>query len=53
MSLENASGLLKEEMKMLDSLIIRCANKTAVPAGQALSVDRGFFKFSNKRNRVK
>ena len=42
-SLENAVGLLKEEMRMLDSLIIRCADKTSVPAGGALAVDRDIF----------
>ena len=43
--LENAVGLLKEEMRRLDSLIIRCADATAVPAGGALAVDRhGFAK---------
>ncbi len=42
-SLENAVGLLKEEMRMLDSLIIRCAEQTKVPAGGALAVDRDLF----------
>ena len=42
-SLENAVGLLKEEMRMLDSLIIRCADQTQVPAGGALAVDRDLF----------
>jgi len=42
-SLENAVGLLKEEMRMLDSLIIRCADSTQVPAGGALAVDRDVF----------
>lgn len=42
-SLENAVGLLKEEMRMLDSLIIRCADKSSVPAGGALAVDRDIF----------
>jgi len=42
-SLENAVGLLKEEMRMLDSLIIRCADKAQVPAGGALAVDRNIF----------
>ena len=36
----NASGLLKEEMRRLGSLIIRCADETRVPAGGALAVDR-------------
>ena len=39
--LTNACGLLKEEMRMLDSLLIRIADETAVPAGQALY--RNFF----------
>ena len=39
----NACGLLKEELRMLDSLLIRCTDKTAVPAGQALAVDREEF----------
>ncbi len=43
-SLENAVGLLKEEMRILDSLIIKCADNNAVPAGGALAVDR--IKFS-------
>ncbi len=39
----NACGLLKEELRMLDSLLIRIADETAVPAGQALAVDREKF----------
>jgi methylenetetrahydrofolate--tRNA-(uracil-5-)-methyltransferase len=39
----NASGLLKEEMRVLGSLIIRAAEATRVPAGKALAVDRGAF----------
>ena len=43
--LENAVGLLKEELRRLDSLILRCADATRVPAGGALAVDRrGFAK---------
>ncbi|MDP3306167.1 MAG: methylenetetrahydrofolate--tRNA-(uracil(54)-C(5))-methyltransferase (FADH(2)-oxidizing) TrmFO [Erysipelotrichaceae bacterium] len=38
--LTNAVGLLKEEMRKLDSLIIRVADQTSVPAGSALAVDR-------------
>lgn len=38
--LSNAVGLLKEEMRQLDSLIMRVADETAVPAGGALAVDR-------------
>ena len=41
--LTNACGLLKEELRMLDSLLIKCADKVAVPAGQALAVDREKF----------
>lgn len=43
--LTNACGLLKEELRRLDSLLIKCADETVVPAGQALAVDRE--KFSN------
>jgi len=42
-SITNACGLLKEELRMLDSLLIKCADKTSVPAGQALAVDREVF----------
>jgi methylenetetrahydrofolate--tRNA-(uracil-5-)-methyltransferase len=42
-SLENAVGLLKEEMRRLDSLILAAADATAVPAGKALAVDRNAF----------
>lgn len=42
-SLENAVGLLKEEMRRLDSLIIKTADATSVPAGGALAVDRHQF----------
>lgn len=41
--LENAVGLLKEEMRRMDSLIIAAADAAAVPAGRALAVDRGEF----------
>ncbi|HHV63498.1 MAG TPA: methylenetetrahydrofolate--tRNA-(uracil(54)-C(5))-methyltransferase (FADH(2)-oxidizing) TrmFO [Peptococcaceae bacterium] len=41
--LENAVGLLKEEMRRLDSLIMAVADQTAVPAGGALAVDRHLF----------
>ena len=41
--LENAVGLLKEELRRLHSLIMRCADATAVPAGGALAVDREGF----------
>lgn len=39
----NAVGLLKEEMRTLDSIIIRAADKTMIPAGSALAVDRTLF----------
>jgi methylenetetrahydrofolate--tRNA-(uracil-5-)-methyltransferase len=39
-TLGNAVGLLKEEMRRLDSLVMRVADETAVPAGKALAVDR-------------
>ncbi len=42
-SVENAVGLLKAEMRMLDSLIIRAADAAQVPAGGALAVDRDVF----------
>ena len=41
--LTNACGLLKEELRMLDSLLIKVADETRVPAGQALAVDREQF----------
>ena len=41
--LTNAVGLLKAEMRLLDSLIMRVADETAVPAGGALAVDRDHF----------
>lgn len=42
-NIENAVGLLKEEMRRLHSLIMECADATAVPAGGALAVDRKLF----------
>ncbi len=42
-SLDNATGLLKEELRLLNSLIIAAADKTAVAAGSALAVDRAQF----------
>jgi methylenetetrahydrofolate--tRNA-(uracil-5-)-methyltransferase len=41
--LDTASGLLKEEMRRLDSLVIRVADRVKVPAGGALAVDRDAF----------
>ncbi|MDD2400829.1 MAG: methylenetetrahydrofolate--tRNA-(uracil(54)-C(5))-methyltransferase (FADH(2)-oxidizing) TrmFO [Clostridia bacterium] len=42
-NLTNAVGLLKEEMRSLNSLIMGCADSTSVPAGGALAVDRTAF----------
>src|SRR3954464_3036431 len=41
--LDNAVGLLKEEMRRLGSLVMRAADETRVPAGAALAVDRDRF----------
>jgi len=41
--LDNAVGLLKEEMRVLDSLVMRAAEASRVPAGAALAVDRERF----------
>ena len=50
--LENAVGLLKEEMRRLGSLILRCADETRVEAGGALAVDRhGFARLVTERLR--
>ena len=45
-SITNACGLLKEELRMLDSLLIKTADENSVPAGQALAVDREKFSQS-------
>ncbi len=42
-ALDQAAGLLKEEMRRLGSLVVRVADETRVPAGSALAVDRGLF----------
>lgn len=42
-AVENAVGLLKEEMRQLDSLILRAADACKIPAGGALAVDRNSF----------
>jgi len=42
-SIENASGVLKEEMRQLESLILKVAQETKVPAGDSLAVDRKVF----------
>ncbi len=44
--LANASGVLKEELRMLDSLLVRQADASRVPAGAALAVDREQFSSS-------
>lgn len=41
--MDRAAGLLKEELRQLDSLLIQCADQTALPAGSALAVDRRAF----------
>lgn len=40
---ESAAGLLKEEMRRLNSFLMKCADKCKVPAGGALAVDREIF----------
>ena len=40
---DRASGLLKNELRMLDSLLLNIAEQVAVPAGSALAVDRNLF----------
>lgn len=42
-AVDSAAGLLKEEMRQLDSLVMRAADASAVPAGKALAVDRRQF----------
>lgn len=42
-SLNNAAGIMKEEMRILDSLVMKAADDNAVPAGSALAVDRKGF----------
>jgi len=41
--LDRPSGMLKEELRQLGSLLIECAERSAIPAGGALAVDRGLF----------
>ncbi|MGN1433791.1 MAG: methylenetetrahydrofolate--tRNA-(uracil(54)-C(5))-methyltransferase (FADH(2)-oxidizing) TrmFO [Ruminococcus sp.] len=43
MRVESAAGLLKEEMRRLDSFLMKCADMCKVPAGGALAVDRDIF----------
>lgn len=40
---DRASGLLKDELRRLDSLLLACAEQSAIPAGSALAVDREAF----------
>ncbi|MFN3706402.1 MAG: FAD-dependent oxidoreductase, partial [Thermoflexales bacterium] len=40
---DKAPGLLKQEMRLLGSLILACAEQAAIPAGGALAVDRAQF----------
>src|ERR1700756_1481367 len=42
-SITNAVGLLKHEMKLMQSLVIACADEARVPAGDAFAVDRERF----------
>src|SRR5687768_11536561 len=42
-ALDQAAGLLKEEMRRMGSVIMRVADEVKVPAGSALAVDRGLF----------
>ncbi len=49
-SLANAVGVLKEEMRRLNSVIITSADETAVPAGGALAVDRDSFSATVTKN---
>ena len=49
--LTNAVGLLKEEMRLMGSLIMRCADEARVPAGGALAVDRNTFS-ANVTSRI-
>ena len=44
-SLNSAAGLLKEEMRLMDSLIMSAADAAMVPAGKALAVDRERFSY--------
>jgi methylenetetrahydrofolate--tRNA-(uracil-5-)-methyltransferase len=45
----HAPGLLKEEMRILDSLVIQAADRAAVPAGMSLAVDREIFSTTIER----
>ena len=48
---DRAAGVLKDELRSLGSLLIQCADGTAVPAGGALAVDRELFaRRSDRKN---
>jgi len=47
--INRASGLLKEEARLLDSMLLHCAEETKVPAGAALAVDRELFAYNVTR----
>lgn len=48
--IQNGAGLLKEELRRLGSVVMECADKTRIPAGGALAVDRdGFSEMVTKR----
>lgn len=44
--IDSAAGLLKEELRILNSLVVECADKCRVPAGGALAVDREKFSYA-------
>jgi methylenetetrahydrofolate--tRNA-(uracil-5-)-methyltransferase len=49
-SMDNAAGLLKEEMRRMNSLILEAADRNRVPAGSALAVDReGFSTYLTRK----
>ena len=43
--IDSAAGLLKEEMRNLNSLVVSCADECSIPAGGELAVDREKFSF--------
>ena len=47
---DRASGVLKEELRIAGSLLVKCAEKAAVPAGNALAVDRDVFSDEIEKN---
>jgi methylenetetrahydrofolate--tRNA-(uracil-5-)-methyltransferase len=48
-SVSSPAGILKQELRMLGSLVMRCADRARVPAGKALAVDRDIFASSVTR----